>query len=39
MALLADALAADFLEIVGAAQPARRGAAHLHVEFADRLPD
>ena len=35
--LLADALAAHFLQIVGAAQPARCRAAELHVEFSDRL--
>src|SRR4029079_431070 len=36
LTLIADPLAADLLEIVGAAQPAWRRAAKLPVEFADR---
>src|SRR6188474_605370 len=36
LALIADPLAADLLEVVGTPQAARRRTAKLHVEFADR---
>src|SRR5690242_294251 len=36
LALVSDALSADLFKIVGAAQPAWRGATKLHMEFSDR---